>query len=175
MMFSGDPLGGDVLYNKSRGLPMSSRIFRLTICALIVATFSLGCGVRQFSGKKKAAVTPVQPSEGGHLTSAFGPFYASGQGGGSMTTPGCNSNTNRPCVRARASVGMPYQFDTNPNATQQGTVTTGNALPVPGPYLGTAGTGGQGAGRSKAASLGSSNRDLNLLERQPATKAPHVF
>jgi hypothetical protein len=149
----------------------------LLVALLAIALAAPACGVRQFSGKVKP---PGNTLGGGNQ--GFGPFYSAGQGGGSMSAPACASGSgHHPCARARASVGMPYQFDTNANAIQ-GPITTGSAFGAPAPY---AGTPGAGAGKVASAPLQPSNhgpdtpraenRDLHVIERQPSNQQNLVF
>lgn len=92
-----------------------------------VGYFALtGCGVRQFNAKNPTTTSTPR------LTAGYGPFYASGQGSGAMSTATCGSLAGRPCARARVSVGMPFQYDTN-NSTSGAVGTVGGAVTDPGP------------------------------------------
>ncbi len=122
------------------------------------------CGVRQYNSH-------IIPSTS-VFYSAFGPLFASGQQGNSMSTPACAGAGHHPCVHARASVGMPYQFDMNSNYSQ-GAILSGNKFPGAGPYSSVA-----GPGKTNAASYQSTGRypnlpyaeniDLHMLQSQAA-------
>jgi len=130
--------------------------------ALSLMTIMSGCGVRQFG----ANVTPPAPATG---LSSFGPFYSAGQGNGTMSASACAPGVgHHPCARVRASVGMPFQFDVNPN-TVQGPITAGTTYSAPAVYSGIAGPLGQGAGKTKASANMPrvENRDLHILQSQP--------
>lgn len=130
--------------------------------ALSVASVLSGCGVRQFG----ANLSGPQTASG---LLGFGPFYSSGQGPGTMSASSCAPGPgHHPCARVRASIGMPYQFDVNPNSIQ-GAITSGVSYGAPGtPYAGIA-----GAGMTKASSNmpRMENRDLHLMQSQTTQPA----
>ncbi len=139
----------------------------MAVCA--AAASQSGCGVRQFN----ARMPP--PAEGRQFT-AYGPFLASGQGGESMSPSSCGTSvTGRPCMRARASIGVPYQFDVNTNV-RQGPVASGGTTYAspPAPYTTVAGPGyvGPSVGGPESSIFG--NKDLSLMAGQVAA-GNHVF
>jgi hypothetical protein len=150
---------------RSRSLSLSEMFFKtLPAIALLLSLASVmsGCGVRQFGAK-------IAPPAANGLN-GFGPFYSSGQGSGTMSASSCASGSgHHPCARVRASIGIPYQFDVNPN-NLQGPVVTGTTFSAPAPYAGIAGANGKGAGRTKASADKPrvENRDLHILKGQSA-------
>lgn len=136
------------------------RTFRFGILILFLglSTFE-ACGLRQYNGRIRRTGTAT------HDLAA--PFYAAGQGGNSMSPSTCNSAVSRPCIRARASVGMPYHFDVNAN--DQNGIVLGTTYPVaPAPYAGTVEAGRTlGVGISQDKKGG--NYDLSIMKRQTAT------
>lgn len=132
---------------------------RFHIQALILITLAMvveSCGLRQFNGRIRNSTAAS--------TNVAAPFYAAGQGGNSMSPATCNSLTGRPCIRARASVGMPFHFDVNPN--DQNGIVVGTTYPAaPAPYAGTVEAGrtlGVGAVQDKKGG----NYDLSIMKRQ---------
>jgi hypothetical protein len=148
------------------------RAVPIVVLALSIMSTLTGCGVRQFGAK-----TVVQKAPAPDTIGAFGPFYSAGQGSGSMSAGSCASGSgHHPCARARASVGMPYQFDVNPNAVQ-GPITAGTGFGASAPYNGgAAGTAGKGAGKTQTAANRPrmENRDLHLMKNQ-APAADQAF
>lgn len=145
------------------------RAIPVAALALSIASTLAGCGVRQFGAKTMVTKPPV-PAK----VAAFGPFYSAGQGSGSMSASSCGTG-NHPCARARASVGMPYQYDVNPNSLQ-GPITAGTGYGAPTPYNGgLAGPEGKGAGRTQTAANRPrmENRDLHLMKKQTAADDQH--
>src|SRR5579859_6985276 len=96
------------------------------ICFTVLVS---GCGVH-FNCK------PAPPKS----YSIFGSSFSSGQNGDQMTPPTCAPSAVRPCAKARASVGIPLQFDINTNGTM-GAITAGTSFPAAGPYVTNAGPG----------------------------------
>jgi hypothetical protein len=144
------------------------RILPAVALALSLMTVMSGCGVRQFGAN-------IKPAPAGGLTN-FGPFYSAGQGNGTMSASSCASGSgHHPCARVRASVGMPYQFDVNPNSVQ-GPITAGVSYSAPAAYSGIAGPNGTGAGKTKASANMPrvENRDLHLIEQQTPSP-PQAF
>jgi len=162
-----------------RGICMRIKLVLLTMAALgALAITGAGCGVRQFNGKIRNTANPPQ-----HTLDA--PFYAAGQVGSSAQTPvnqmsptggaaSCSSGVGRPCARMRASVGVPMQFDVNPNISR-GISTDPLIGHAAGPYAGTAqahptkGVAGRvnsGAGGTRHDSE-LQNRDLKIMDRLP--------
>ncbi|MGZ3689706.1 MAG: hypothetical protein ACXWPM_04090 [Bdellovibrionota bacterium] len=147
-------------------------VSKILLSALLAMSLS-ACGARQYNGRlTKTSAVKFPP--------AMGPFYANGMGANNalgantMSTPGggCASLTGRPCARLRASVGVPFQFDINPN-TAQAPVAAGATFAAPGTaYAGTASTmgdaTGKGAGKTNTARVGVENRDLHLMKGQTA-------
>ena len=139
---------------------------------LILGSFLQACGVKQFNGKYGRA--------GSGIIAHF-PFHASGQSAGAdlqtPVGPPCG-NAPRPCIRARASIGMPYHFDVNSNATM-GRVLAGTDYPAPGtytvglPYNSLAG-GGKAGDNIGFGNHNIKNRDLAIMRRQ-ASGADYVF
>lgn len=139
------------------------RILPAVALALSLMTVMSSCGVRQFGANMKPALSPSALTD-------FGPFYSAGQGNGTMSATSCASGPgHHPCARVRASVGMPFQFDVNPNSVQ-GPVTTGVSYSAPAAYSGIAGPAGLGAGKTKASAdmPRVENRDLHLIQKQAA-------
>lgn len=158
-----------ILSRSNRMRPMSFteiliRALPVVALALSLASVMSGCGVRQFGAK----LAPSVPST---TLAAYGPFYSSGQGPGTMSASACASGPgHHPCARVRASVGMPYQFDVNPNGLQ-GPIVAGKTYGAVGPYAGIAGSSmGEGAGKTVASPNMPrvENRDLHMLQNQPA-------
>lgn len=149
-----------------RVLPM------LALFAIAVA--APACGAKQYNdGKKGKTVTTVQPTPNpkstGRVVAAYGPFHAGGQRGEAMVTAACGSLTGRPCVRARATVGMPYQYDVNSNSVVGIVAATG--FPAPGAaYVTQAGAGKTtvAAGPRVPQAPRMENRDLHIMKRQAA-------
>ncbi len=143
-----------------------SKALRILLLATLLLGLGSGCGVRQFGGK----INPAAPTS----EAVFGPFYSAGQGSGTMSASSCAPGSgHHPCARMRASVGMPYQFDVNPN-TVQGPVRVGTTYSVPATYTGIAGSpAGEGAGKTKASANMPrvENRDLHLLQKQSVPPA----
>ncbi len=147
----------------SHAFPLSLRF--LALAALLVTASA--CGVKQNNSRLKKPGT----SEGS-LMSIFGPFYSSSQGGDSVTTnPATCGSASRPCIKMRASVGLPYQFDVNKNS-QQGPLVAGTTYPAaPNPYTVQI----SGAGKVKpTVSVRSDqpqleNKDLKMMQRQTAS------
>jgi hypothetical protein len=138
---------------------------RFLALAAVLLTAS-ACGVKQNNSRIK------KDTGGSTLLSIFGPFFSSSQGGNSVTTnPSTCGSSNRPCIKMRASVGLPYQFDVNTN-TRQGPLVAGTTYP-PGsnPYT----TQISGPGKIKptvsvrADQPQLENKDLKMMQRQTAS------
>ena len=147
------------------------RALPLLVLALSIVSTLSGCGVRQF-GAKTVVTKPAGPDK----LATFGPFYSAGQGTGSMSAGSCASGAgHHPCARMRASVGMPYQYDVNPNS-DQGPIVAGTGFGPAGPYNGgAAGIEGKGAGRTQTAANRPrmENRDLHLIKKQTTADDQH--
>ena len=138
---------------------------------LLALTLLLGaaCGIRQNNSRVR---TESPPPAGSRLLSAAGPFYSGSQGGNNLTTnPATCGSATRPCMKMRASVGLPYQFDTNKNS-EQGPLVVGTTFPVaPNPYSVQI----SGPGKIKPTiSLRTDqpqleNKDLKMMMRQTAS------
>jgi hypothetical protein len=155
-----------MILGRSRPLSLSELLMHILpaiALALSLASVMSGCGVRQFGAK----LNPNAPATASGLSN-FGPFYSAGQGNGTMSASSCAPGPgHHPCARVRASVGMPYQFDVNPNGVQ-GPVTVGATYSAPAAYAGIAGSpAGEGAGKTKASANKprAENRDLHMLQR----------
>ncbi len=126
--------------------------------SLLMTVLTASCGVRQFNGRIFRSTSNAGPD-----TQAHAPFYAAGQGGNSMSTATCNSGVGRPCLRARASVGMPFHFDVNTN-NDNGAIVVGTQYP-PAPSAYPFGTSSI-PGTSEATATRAGNYDLNLMQKQ---------
>lgn len=141
----------------------------VALCA--AALVQPACGVRQFNAR-------MPPPAVGQKFTGYGPFLASGQRGESMSPSSCGtSGVGRPCIRARASIGIPYQFDQNsyrqtvegppgvysPTGSPPYTYTTAAGAGYVGPTMPTGG---------HAAVFG--NKDLSLMVNQ-THGGEHVF
>ena len=127
--------------------------------------FAIGCGVKQYNTELPEETAPTK-----RYTKMFGPFWAAGQEGHALSAPTCRSGSGRPCIRARASVGLPYHFDTN---TIDGVSATNDGSP---PTPGTNYTTVAGAGKTQSPSGGGrlENKDLHTIQKQPGA-APYSF
>ena len=141
--------------------------------ALAAVTTTFGCGVRQFNADPAGGASrgPSSPTGGETLFNSYGPHYASGQEGQlvAVANPatGCRSSAGRPCVRARASIGVPYQFDQNSAADRH--PDNGGAGGA-GALVTTAGAGKTtvSAGPNAPNHPRMENRDLHIMQRQAA-------
>lgn len=138
---------------------MRTQVWLQAFAVLTVGLVFNACGLRQYNGKLRT--TSVAS------TQVAAPFYAAGQGGNSMSPAACNSLVGRPCIRARASVGMPFHFDVNPN--DQNGIVVGTTYPVaPAPYAGVVEAGrtlGVGGVQDKKGG----NYDLSIMKRQASS------
>lgn len=129
----------------------------VTVAFVLFATSS-ACGVRQFNSQ-----LPPDKTESRLLT-AYGPFYASGQNGEALTTPDCQSRSGRPCTRARASLGLNYQFDSNSVDGAFGEAgALGASITVAGAGKTTVSDGVNGPDFPRI-----ENRDLYMMQQQAA-------
>ena len=134
--------------------------------AVAMAFVTSACGVRQFNGR----IFRTNGGGGAASEQAHAPFYAAGQGGESMSSAGCNTVSGRPCLRARASIGIPFRFDVNANAKNG--VIAGTQYPVIadpniGPFFPYGGT--TIPGKTEATATRGGNYDLHLMQRQAGT------
>lgn len=135
---------------------MRTQIQIQAVAVLLVALISQACGLRQFNGRLRNARVAS--------TEVAAPFYAAGQGGNSMSPATCNTAAARPCIRARASVGVPFHFDVNPN--DQNGIIVGTTYPVaPAPYAGTV-EAGRTLGLGGVQDKKGGNYDLSIMKRQ---------
>jgi hypothetical protein len=137
----------------------------LALAAMLLS--ATACGVKQNNSRIRRS----NPTES-RLFAAFGPFYSGTNDGNNLTTnPATCGSATRPCLKMRASVGLPYQFDTNTNS-QQGPLVVGTSFPAaPNAYN----TQISGPGKVKpTVSVRSDqpqleNKDLKLMKRQTAS------
>lgn len=116
----------------------------------------------------------MPPPAVGQKFTGYGPFLASGQGGESMSPSNCGASlTGRPCIRARASVGVPYHFDVNSNQpTVEG--PPGVYAPSGAPFTTYAGAGYVAPSPTGPQSSIFGNKDLSLMAGQ-TQEGTHVF
>ena len=91
---------------------------KILIATLLIANLTLACGPGTNPGNRKKKTPGPEPTTTPGVVSTimklFAPLWSSGQTGATAATPAsCASLAGRPCAKAKASIGSPYQFDTN--------------------------------------------------------------